>query len=61
MAAAIVLMTTPTGEIGAVVDVFDPVADAASALVIATASLIAFSVPILRASRIDAIAILRKD
>ena len=55
-------MATPAAaEIGAVVDVFDPVAYAASALVIATASLIAVSVPTLRAARIDPIAILRKD
>ncbi len=61
-AVAIVLMATPAAaEIGAVVDVFDPVAYAASALVIATASLIAVSVPTLRAARIDPIAILRKD
>jgi putative ABC transport system permease protein len=61
-AVAIVLMTTPAAaEIGAVVDVFDPVAYAVSALVIATASLIAVSVPTLRAARIDPIAILRKD
>jgi predicted permease len=61
-AVAIVLMTTPAAaEIGAVVDVFDPVAYAASALVIATASLIAVSVPTLRAARIEPIAILRKD
>jgi predicted permease len=61
-AVAVVLMATPAAaEIGAVVDVFDPVAYAASALVIATASLIAVSVPTLRAARIDPIAILRKD
>jgi hypothetical protein len=59
---AIVVMTRPAAaEIGAVVDVLDPVAYAASALVIATASLIAVSVPTLRAARIDPIAILRKD
>ena len=61
-AVAIVLMATPAAaEIGAVVDIFDPVAYVASALVIATASLIAVSVPTLRAARIDPIAILRKD
>ena len=61
-AVAIVLMATPAAaEIGAVVDVFDPVVYAASALVIATACLIAVSVPTLRAARIDPIATLRKD
>jgi ABC-type antimicrobial peptide transport system permease subunit len=61
-ALAILLMSTPAAsQIGAVVDVFDPVAYAASALVIATACLIAVSVPTLRAARIDPIAILRKD
>ena len=43
------------------IDVVDPVAYAASALVIATACLIAVSVPTLRAARIDPIATLRKD
>ena len=61
-AVAIVLMATAAAaEIGAVVDIFDPVAYVASALVIAIASLIAVSVPTLRAARIDPIAILRKD
>jgi ABC-type antimicrobial peptide transport system permease subunit len=62
VAVAIVLMATPAAaEIGGVIDVFDPVAYAASALVIATACLIAVSVPALRAARIDPIATLRKD
>jgi predicted permease len=62
VAVAIVLMATPAAsEIGGVIDVFDPVAYAASALVIATACLIAVSVPTLRAARIDPIATLRKD
>jgi ABC-type antimicrobial peptide transport system permease subunit len=61
-AVAIVLMATPiSAEIGDSVDVFDPVAYAASALVIATACLIAVSVPTVRAARIDPIATLRKD
>jgi predicted permease len=62
VAVAIVLMATPAAsEIGGVIDVFDPVAYAASALVIATACLVAVSVPTLRAARIDPIATLRKD
>ena len=62
VALAIVLIATPeASEIGGVIDVFDPVAYAASALVIATACLIAVSVPTLRAARIDPIATLRKD
>ncbi|MPY90328.1 MAG: FtsX-like permease family protein [Luteitalea sp.] len=60
-AVAIVLMATPAAsEIGDL-DVLDPVAYAASALVIATACLIAVSVPTLRAARIDPIATLRND
>ncbi|HUE88402.1 MAG TPA: FtsX-like permease family protein [Vicinamibacterales bacterium] len=62
VAVAIVLMSTPAGsEIGGVVDVFDPVAYVVSALTIATACLLAVSVPALRAARIDPIATLRKD
>jgi len=61
-AVAIVLRATPlAAEIGDSVDVFDPVAYAASALIIATACLIAVSIPALRAARIDPIATLRKD
>ena len=61
-AVAIVLMSSPAAsEIGGVVDVLDPVAYAASVLVIATACLLAVSVPALRAARIDPIATLRKD
>jgi len=57
-----VLRATPlAAEIGDSVDVFDPVAYAASALIIATACLIAVSIPALRAARIDPIATLRKD
>ena len=62
VAVAIVLMATPAAsEIGDAIDVFDPVAYAASALVIATACLLAVSVPTVRAARIDPIATLRKD
>ena len=62
VAVAIVLMSTPAAsEIGGVVDVLDPVAYVASALIIATACVLALSVPALRAARIDPIATLRKD
>jgi hypothetical protein len=62
VAVAIVLMSTPAAsEIGGVVDVLDPVAYVASALIIATACLLAVSVPALSAARIDPIATLRKD
>ena len=61
-AVAIVLMATPAAsEIGDSVDVFDPVAYAASLLVIVTSCVLAVSVPALRAARIDPIATLRKD
>jgi len=61
-AAATVLMATPAAsEIGGSVDVLDPVAYAASALVIAAASLIAVSIPTLRAAHLDPIATLRND
>ena len=54
-------MATPAAsEIGGVIHVFDRVAYAASAPVIATACLIAVSVPTLRAASIDPIATLRK-
>jgi predicted permease len=62
VAVAIVLMSTPAAsEIGGVVDVLDPVAYVASALIIATACALAVSVPALRAARIDPIATLRRD
>jgi predicted permease len=62
VAVANVLMSTPAAsEIGGVVDVLDPVAYVASALIIATACLLAVSLPALRAARIDPIATLRKD
>jgi predicted permease len=61
-ALAIVLMTTSAAsEIASIVQVFDPVAYAASALVIVTSCVLAVSVPALRAARIDPIATLRKD
>ena len=61
-AVAIVLMATPiASEIGRHDDVFDPVAYAASLLVIVTSCALAVSVPALRAARIDPIATLRKD
>jgi hypothetical protein len=61
-AAAIVLLATPAAsEIGGWVDVFDPVAYVASALVITAACLIAVFVPTLRAARIDPISTLRND
>jgi predicted permease len=62
VAVAIVLTSTAAAaEIGGVVDVLDPVAYVASTLVIATACLLAVSVPTLSAARIDPIATLRKD
>ena len=61
-AVAIVLMATPAAsEIGDTVQVFDPVAYAASLLVIVTSCVLAVSVPALRAARIDPIATLRRD
>ena len=59
---AIVLMTTPiAAEISRDIHVFDPVAYAASLLVIVTSCALAVSVPALRAARIDPIATLRKE
>jgi predicted permease len=59
-AVAIVLMATPVAsEIPDVIDVFDPMAYAASLLVIVTSSALAVSVPALRAARIDPVATLR--
>ena len=59
---AIVLMTTPiAAEISRDINVLDPVAYAASLLVIVTSCALAVSVPALRAARIDPIATLRKD
>jgi ABC-type antimicrobial peptide transport system permease subunit len=62
VAVAIVLMASPAAaEIGDIVHVLDPVAYAASLLVIVTSCVLAVSVPALRAARIDPIATLRKD
>jgi predicted permease len=59
---ATMLMSTPdAAEIANWIDVTDPVAYAASAIVIAMACLFAVSVPALRAARIDPLATLRKD
>jgi predicted permease len=61
-ALAIVLMSTPAAsQIGAVVHVFDPVAYAASLLLVVTTCVLAASVPALRAASIDPIATLRND
>jgi ABC-type antimicrobial peptide transport system permease subunit len=61
-ALAIALMATPlASQIGSIVHVFDPVAYAASVLVIATACLLAALIPAVRAARLDPIATLRKD
>ena len=61
-ALAIVLMATPmAAEIGNLVHLFDPVAYGASLLVIVSSSVVAASIPALRAARIDPIATLRKD
>jgi hypothetical protein len=61
-ALAIVLMATgAASEIGDSVRVFDPLAYAASLLIIVTACLLAIAVPALRAARIDPIATLRND
>jgi predicted permease len=61
-ALAIVLITTPVASlIGGIVHVFDPVAYAASLLVIVTSCVLAASVPAFRAARLDPIATLRMD
>jgi predicted permease len=61
-AIATLLMATPAASaIGGVVRVFDPVAYIAGTLIIATACLVAASVPTLRAARVDPIATLRED
>jgi predicted permease len=59
---AVVLMSTPAAsEIGNTVRVLDPMAYAASLLVIVTACVLAASVPALRAARVDPIETLRND
>ena len=61
-ALAIVLISTPVAsEIGNTIRVLDPLAYAASLLIIVTSCVVAASVPALRAARIDPIATLRKD
>jgi predicted permease len=61
-ALAIALMSTrAASQIGGVVHVVDPLAYAASVLIIVTACVLAASIPALRAARIDPIATLRKD
>jgi predicted lysophospholipase L1 biosynthesis ABC-type transport system permease subunit len=59
---AIVLLATPVAaQIGSSVQVFDPVAYAASLGCIVMACVLAASIPALRAARIDPIATLRQD
>ena len=58
---AIVLISTLGSEIGDTVRVFDPLAYAASLLVIVIACVLGASVPALRAARVDPIATLRND
>jgi predicted permease len=58
---AIVLMSTLGSESGNTVRVFDPMAYAASLLVIVIACVLAASVPAVRAARVDPIATLRND
>jgi predicted permease len=61
-ALAMILMSTlGAAEIGRIVHVLDPVAYAASVMVIATACLLAASIPALRAARIDPVATLKKE
>ena len=61
-AVATVLMSTPAAvEIGNTVRVFDPLAYAASLLVIVITCVAAASIPALRAARVDPIATLRQD
>jgi predicted permease len=56
------LLATPAAEqIGSIVDLFDPVAYAASLLCIVTACACAALIPALRAGRIDPVAALRQD
>jgi predicted permease len=61
-ALAIVLLATPAAaDIGSTIRVLDPVAYAAGALVIVAASVVAASVPTIRAMRVDPIATLRNE
>jgi hypothetical protein len=64
LAAALAIVLTAldeASELGNLVHVFDPMAYVTSAVIIATACLLATSIPAVRASRIDPIATLRKD
>jgi predicted permease len=56
-----IVLTSAASEIGSIVHVFDPVAYAASLLIIVTSCVLAASVPALRAARLDPIATLRMD
>lgn len=59
---AIALMSTPAAtKIGSIVRVFDPVAYAASLACIVTACVLAASIPVLRAARIDPMRTLRQE
>jgi putative ABC transport system permease protein len=59
---AIVLMTTSAAsEIGSIVHVYDPVAYAASLVLIVTSCVVAASIPALRAASVDPIGTLRQD
>jgi ABC-type antimicrobial peptide transport system permease subunit len=60
-ALAIVLMSLTASEIADTVRVLDPLAYAASLLVIVIACVLGASVPALRATRVDPIATLRND
>ncbi len=62
-AAPATVLSTPSymARIGGIVDVFDPLAYAASLLCIVTACALAASIPALRAARIDPIATLRQE
>jgi len=61
-ALATVLIATPLASlVGSLVHVFDPVAYAASVLVIVTSCVLSASVPAYRAARVDPIATLRMD
>jgi ABC-type antimicrobial peptide transport system permease subunit len=61
-ALATLVMASPIGSrIGSLVDVFDPLAYAASVLCIIFACMLATALPALRAARIDPYAILHQD
>ena len=59
--ATLLMSTSAASEIGNTVHVLDPVAYAASLLVIVMACVVAGLVPALRAARLDPIATLRQD